>query len=78
MDNKILRLVEKIDAKSIRFGDICYLITGAVLHNSETGESKERLISTKNKKGLKPYIEAKEIGRYLPPVSTKFLDYKPT
>ena len=78
LDNKILRLVEKIDAKSIRFGDICYLITGAVLHNSETGESKERLISTKNKKGLKPYIEAKEIGRYLPPVNTKFLDYKPT
>ncbi len=77
LDSSILQLVEKIDAQSVRFGDVCYLITGAVLHNSETGESKERLISTKNKKGLKPYIEAKEIGRYLPPVSTKFLDYKP-
>ena len=72
-----MQLVEKIDARSIRFGDICYLITGAVLHNPETGESKERLISIKNKKGLKPYIEAKELGRYITPVNTKFLDYKP-
>ncbi len=77
LDNSILRLVEKIDSGSVRLGDICYLITGAVLHNSKTGESKERLISTQFKKGLKPYIEAKELGRYLPPVSVKFLDYKP-
>jgi type I restriction-modification system DNA methylase subunit len=77
LNNDILQLVGKIDSQSVRFGDICYLITGAVLHNSETGESKERLISTKSKKGLKPYIEAKEIGRYQPPISAKFLDYKP-
>ena len=75
LNNDILKLIEKIDSLSSHFGDICYLITGAVLHDSKTGESKERLISTKAKKGFKPYIEAKELDRYLPPVSTRFLDY---
>jgi hypothetical protein len=28
------------------------------------------------REGLKPYIEAKEISRYLPPLSTRFLDYR--
>jgi hypothetical protein len=59
------------------FGDICYLITGAVLHDSKTGASKERLISANYKKDFKPYIEAKEIDRYQLPLSTRFLDYKP-
>jgi len=75
LNNDILKLIGKIDLLSSHFGDICYLITGAVLHDSTTGASKERLISTKPKKGFKPYIEAKEIDRYLPPVSTRFLDY---
>jgi len=75
LNNDILKLIEKIDSLSLHFGDICYLITGAVLHDSKTGASKERLISTKHKKGFKPYIEAKEIDRYLPPVTTRFLDY---
>ena len=77
LNNDIMRLAERVDSQSLRFGDICYLITGAVLHDSKTGASKERLISSKYKKELKPYIEAKEINRYIPPVNTRFLDYRP-
>jgi hypothetical protein len=77
LNNDILQLAEKIDLQSSPFGDICYLITGAVLHDSKTGASKERLISTTYKKDFKPYIEAKELDRYQPPLSTRFLDYRP-
>jgi hypothetical protein len=77
LNNASLRLIEKVDSLSVKFGDICYLITGAVLHDPKTGASKERLISSKFERGLKPYIEAKEIDRYVPPVNARFFDYRP-
>lgn len=46
------------------------------MHNPKTGESKDRLIHAKHRKGLKPYIEAKEILRYVPPVSSRFMEYR--
>ena len=73
----VLQVIDKIDARSLKLGDLCYIITGAVLHNPRTGASKDRLIHTKEAPGLKPYIEAKEVTRYLPPASTRFLDYVP-
>ncbi len=76
LDKSILNLVAKIDSESVPLGDICYLITGAVLHDSKTGASKDRLISMQFRAGLKSYIEAKEINRYLPPLSTRFLEYR--
>ncbi len=75
-DNSAISILEKIDNQSVKIGDLCYVITGAVMHNSKTGESKERLIYDKFKKGLKPYIEAKEITRYITPVSTRFMEYR--
>jgi hypothetical protein len=77
LDTTTVQLLKKVDASSVQLGDICYLITGAVLHDSRTGASKERLIHQKHRRGFKPYIEAKEISRYLPPKSSRFLDYRP-
>lgn len=75
LDTPTVELVKKIDDRSLKLGDICYLITGAVLHNPATGASKERLIHPSSRKGYKPYIEAKEISRYVPPDSTRFVDF---
>jgi type I restriction-modification system DNA methylase subunit len=75
-DNKTISVLDKVDRQSIKVADLCYVITGAVLHNPETGESKERLIHQKAKSGDKPYIEAKEIARYRPPINKRFLEYR--
>jgi adenine-specific DNA-methyltransferase len=76
LDATTAALIKKIDGRSLKLGDICYLITGAVLHDPETGASKERLIHPFLRKGYKPYIEAKEISRYAPPESTRFVDFR--
>jgi type I restriction-modification system DNA methylase subunit len=78
LDIGTMQLIKNIDSKSIKLGDVCYLITGAVLHDSDTGASKQRLIHRTFRRGYKPYIEAKEISRYLLPLSTRFLDYRPS
>ncbi len=75
-DNPSISISGKIDALSIKVGDLCFVITGAVLHDPKTGESKDRLIYNHFQPGLKSYIEAKEIGRYQPPISTRFLEYR--
>lgn len=69
-------ILKVIEEASIKVGDLCYVITGAVLHDSKTGASKERLIHSASRKGYKPYIEAKEIRRYGFPNSVRFLDYR--
>lgn len=61
-------------------GDICYCITGFVAHDSNTGASKDRLVTADAADpSAKPYLEAKEVAgpfailapvryvRYLPP-----------
>ncbi len=70
-----MQLLRKIDDRSLKLGDVCYLITGAVLHDPKTGASKERLLHNTYRRGYQPYIEAKEIARYVPPVSSRFMDY---
>ncbi|MEW6028508.1 MAG: N-6 DNA methylase [Chloroflexota bacterium] len=76
LNDSTISILEKIDPQSLKVGDLCYVITGAVMHNPKTGESKDRLIHTRFRKGLKPYIEAKEISRYAPPVSERFMEYR--
>ncbi|KAF0107976.1 MAG: putative type IV restriction endonuclease [Anaerolineaceae bacterium] len=75
-DNSTISILEKIDSQSLKVGDLCYVITGAVLHDPKTGESKERLIHEQSQPGYKSYIEAKDISRYLPPISRRFLEYR--
>lgn len=74
-----LPLKKIIETKTIPLGDICYCITGVVAHDSETGESKDRLIhDIPVDETCKPYIEAKEWnGRYSTVRSSRFIEYKP-
>lgn len=75
-DDQTISILEEIDRQSLKIGDLCYVITGCVLHNPKTGESKDRLIHKRAGPGDKPYIEAKEIARYRPPISSRFLEYR--
>ncbi|MBI3914771.1 MAG: N-6 DNA methylase [Chloroflexi bacterium] len=72
-------VTKKIENRSIELGQICYLITGVVAHDSKTGASKDRLIHDRRSgKKSKSYIEAKEsAGRYAPLFPRKFIEYKP-
>jgi adenine-specific DNA-methyltransferase len=75
-----LDLVRKIEKDSLRFGDICTVITGVVAHDSTTGASKDRLINTKPISSFsKPYIEAKEVGetRYASMQAKRYIEYIP-
>jgi hypothetical protein len=76
---ELFPLKERIERNSQLLGKLCYCITGVVAHDSETGESKDRLIHDKKiDNTCKPYIEAKEWeGRYSTIRSKRFIEYKP-
>ncbi len=62
-----------------RLGDICYCITGFVAHDSVTGASKDRLVTSDPLlPSAKPYLEAKEVDdgfAVLHPV--RYIRYEP-
>ncbi len=72
-------IAHKVERQSINLGQICYVITGVVAHDSATGESKDRLIhDRKLGRGSKIYVEAKEVaGRYAPLFPTRYIEYLP-
>jgi hypothetical protein len=67
-----------VDTVSIPMGGICYCITGLVGHDSNTGESIDRLIHDRAvDSSCKPYVEAKEWrGRYHPLEPERFIQYR--
>ena len=72
-------IIDKIKEKSIFMSDICYVAIGIVPHDSNTGASKDRLISSeKTSLSQRRYIEGKDIGRYKLVWRGIYLDYQPT
>jgi type I restriction-modification system DNA methylase subunit len=73
-----VQLINKIKNNSKVLNDFCYVVIGAVPHNSITGASKDRLIkSEKENERCKKYIEGKNVKRYLINWDNKYLDYQP-
>ena len=73
-----LSLVKQVDSQSLKLGELCYCVIGAVPHESETGRSKDALIFDRPKrKTCKPYIEGKELGRYRLGWQGRYLAYEP-
>jgi len=73
-----LSLVEKIDSLSLKLGDLCYCVIGAVPHESETGRSKDALIfDSPKRKTCRRYFEGKEIDRYQMNWQGRYLAYEP-
>lgn len=71
-------IIEKIKSRAIFLGDIVYVAIGIVPHDSKTGASKDRLISSeKSTASQKIYVEGKDIGRYKIAWRKIFLDYQP-
>jgi type I restriction-modification system DNA methylase subunit len=71
-------IIDKVKEQSIFMSDICYVAIGIVPHDSKTGASKDRLISSKKiSPSQKRYIEGKDIGRYKLIWRGIYLDYQP-
>lgn len=74
-----IALIDKLIKNSYLLENFCYTVIGAVPHNSNTGASKERLISKEcNSISCKKYIEGKDFNRYLINWDNKFIDYIPS
>ena len=78
LNEKIINLTNKIVSKSMKFENICYVVIGAVPHDSKSGASKDRLISTiKENQSHKKYIEGKDMDRYMINDRGLYLNYQP-
>ena len=56
-------LVSAFERFGLTLGEVCYCITGFVAHDSETGASKDRLLTDDAADpAAKPYLEAKEVS----------------
>ncbi len=71
-------IINKIKSQAIPLGNISYVAIGIVPHDSKTGASKDRLISSeKSTASQKRYVEGKDIGRYKIIWRGTYLDYQP-
>ncbi len=73
-----LDIMHKVEQASLRLGELCYAVIGAVPHHPDTGRSKDALIhSHKLDSRCQKYIEGKEIDRYLLTWRGRYLSYQP-
>lgn len=78
VDGLTMNILKKIRERSNDLQLYCYVVIGAVPHDGSTGESKDRLISkVKTQSSQKPYIEGKDVERYLIKWRGLYLDYQP-
>jgi type I restriction-modification system DNA methylase subunit len=66
-------LTEKLNTKSFQLGEICReMIFGVVITKNQN-----EVVFDKQRKGLKPFLEGKDIGRYYIKPISKYLLYEP-
>lgn len=79
LDDRKIRIIDKIAKNSINLSEICYVVIGSVPHDPKTGASKDRLISDKKTgETFKPYLEGKDMSRYSIIWRGLYLNYQPT
>jgi hypothetical protein len=78
LNENTISLINKIRNNSILLDSFCYTVIGAVPHNSQTGASKDRLISTScDEPTCKKYLEGKNVNRYSIVWDGRYLNYLP-
>jgi len=78
LDNKKMEVINKITKDILLASEIFYIVIGSVPHDSKTGASKDRLISsTKLGDSFKKYIEGKDMSRYDLSWRHIYLNYQP-
>ncbi|MEW6569156.1 MAG: N-6 DNA methylase, partial [Chloroflexota bacterium] len=76
--DQALALSEKLWVRSQPLSDLCYVGVGMDVHNPTTGADKSARIFPRPKgKAFKPYVEGKEVDRYLPPQWSRYIHYLP-
>lgn len=79
LDNKKIEIIDKIVKDTLCVSEIFYVVIGSVPHDSKTGASKDRLISsTKSGDSFKKYIEGKDMSRYNLSWRCIYLNYQPS
>ncbi len=78
LDDKKINVISKITKDTLPCSEIFYVVIGSVPHDSKTGASKDRLISsTKSGDSFKKYIEGKDMSRYNLDWRHIYLNYLP-
>jgi len=72
----LLKLKEKLNNNSVKFGNIYLIAYGARLNHKTEKIGKDSFIYKVKKEGFKPYLEGKNIDRYFYSQSD-WLDYQP-
>ncbi len=73
----VLDIKEKIESQSVTLDKICLVAMGVRVHNDKQKIDKQYFIKNSYSNGLKPYLEGKNIERYIY-TKGQWLDYKPT
>ena len=78
LNDKKSMIINKLSKLDTHFKDIFYTVIGAVPHDSKTGASKDRLIHDKKLNSeYKPYLEGKDVSRYIIKPRGIYLNYQP-
>jgi hypothetical protein len=75
LTNDKINLMNKIKKNSIILNDICYINYGCRLVSKNGNKKKSDYVFKKNSRGLKKFIEGKDIARYKI-VDSKWVNYK--
>jgi len=73
-----INIIRKISKDTLVVSKIFYVVIGSVPHDTKTGASKDRLISSaKLGDSFKPYLEGKDMSRYRLSWRNIYLNYQP-
>jgi adenine-specific DNA-methyltransferase len=76
-DSNIFDLLEKIDKKSLRLGNVCYVNYGAQVSSKEKGAFKKSEVVSKLQNGnAKKFFEGKDVHRWELAYRDLWLDYR--
>jgi type I restriction-modification system DNA methylase subunit len=74
----VMPLLEKIEQQSFKLGQLCYVSKGIVAYAESDGRKKADFLHLKRKnKRCVPYLEGKDVQRYVIDFKGWYLDYQP-
>jgi type I restriction-modification system DNA methylase subunit len=76
--DSIAPLVKKIENQSVNFGDLFYVSKGIVAYTEDGRKKSDFLHKKKAKKNFVPYLEGKDVQRYVVEFKELYLDYQPS
>lgn len=76
--DSIMPLVKKVENQSINLGELFYVSKGIVAYAEDGRKKSDFLHKKKAKKNYVPYLEGKDVQRYVVEFKDLYLDYQPS